>query len=137
VPEVLRGTIDNRPAELVDLYPTLAKVAGTKHQFNAPGLDLLSDQKRKGSFCEFHDSGAPAWMWRTEKWKLILFSDQPIDKAKWSTQPMKGELYDLENDPHEWKNLYHDEKYREIREQLKTELLEHMAVTFAGFPVNY
>ncbi len=137
VPEVLRGTIDHRPAELVDLYPTLTKVAGTKHQFNAPGLDLLSDQKRKGSFCEFHDSGAPAYMWRTEKWKLILFSDQPMEQAKSSTQPMKGELYDLENDPHEWKNLYHDEKYQKLREQLKTELIEHMAVTFAGFPINY
>ena len=53
VPEALRGTVDNRPAELVDLYPTLAKVAGTKHQFVAPGLDLLSDQLRKGSFCEY------------------------------------------------------------------------------------
>ncbi|MFO7645483.1 MAG: sulfatase-like hydrolase/transferase [Desulfosarcina sp.] len=137
VPEILRGTIDHRPAELVDLYPTLAKVAGTKHQFNAPGLDLLSNQMRKGSFCEFHDSGAPAYMWRNSKWKLILFSDQPMEQAKSSNQPMKGELYDLEKDPHEWKNLYNDEKHREIRERLKTELLEHLAVTFAGFPAYF
>jgi len=136
VPEALRGTVDNRPAELVDLYPTLAKVAGTKHQFDAPGLDLLSDQKRKGSFCEYHDSGAPAYMWRTNKWKLILFSDQPMEQAKSSTKPMKGELYDLENDPHEWKNLYNSKKHQKIREQLKTELLEHIAVAFAGFPVG-
>jgi arylsulfatase A-like enzyme len=136
IPEALRGTIDHRNAELVDLYPTLAKVAGTKHQFAAPGLDLLSDQKRKGSFCEYHDSGAPAYMWRTKKWKLILFSDQPLEQAKSSGQPMKGELYDLENDPHEWNNLYNSEKHQKIREQLKTELLEHIAVTFAGFPMG-
>ena len=135
VPEVLRGTIDNRMAELVDLYPTLAKVAGTKHQFETPGLDLLSDQKRKGSFCEYHDSGAPAYMWRTKKWKLILFSDQSLVQAKSSSKPMKGELYDLENDPHEWNNMYDSDKYGEIREKLKTELLEHLAVTYAGFPV--
>lgn len=136
VPEALRGTVDTRPAELVDLYPTLAKVAGTKQQLNSPGLDLLSDRKHKGSFCEYHDSGAPAWMWRTNKWKLILFSDQPMEAAKSSKEPFKGELYDLENDPHEWKNLYDSKKHKKIREQLKTELLEHVAVAFTGFPVG-
>lgn len=136
VPENRRGTIDNRPAELVDLYPTLVKAAGTKQQFASPGLDLLSDQIRKGSFCEYHDSGAPAWMWRTKKWKLILFSDQSTHTAKSSKEPFKGELYDLESDPHEWKNLYDSKAYQKIREQLKTELLEHLAISFAGFPVG-
>lgn len=136
IPEALRGTVDNRPAELVDFYPTLATVAGTKQQIFSPGLDLLSDQNRKGSFCEYHDSGAPAYMWRTKKWKLILFSDQSLEKAKSSGEPMKGELYDLENDPNEWNNLYKSKNHQEIREQLKTELLEHIAVTFSGFPVG-
>jgi hypothetical protein len=45
-------------------------------------------------------------------------------------------LYDLVNDPHEWKNLYESKRHQKIREQLKTELLEHMAVSFAGFPVG-
>ena len=124
VPEALRGTIDNRPAELVDLYPTLAKVAGTKHQFVAPGLDLLSDQIRKGSFCEYHDSGAPAWMWRTKKWKLILFSDQPMEQAKSSAKPMKGELYDLENDPDELINIA--SKDSNTLSAMKAELFAHL-----------
>lgn len=134
VPQALRGTIDHRPAELVDLYPTITKVAGTEHPFSAPGLDLLGDHKRKGSFCEFHDAGAPALMWRTKKWKLILFSDQPTEQARWSDKSLKGELYDLEKDPGEWNNVYHEKKYAEIITQLKTELLEHMAITYAGFP---
>ena len=75
-------------------------------------------------------------MWRTNKWKLILFSDQPSEKAKSSGEPMKGELYDLENDPNEWNNLYNSKKHQEIREQLKTQLLEHIAVAFSGFPVG-
>jgi arylsulfatase A-like enzyme len=136
VPDNLRGTIDNRPAELVDLYPTIAKAAGTKHQLASPGLDLFSDQRRKGSFCEYHDSGAPAWMWRTNKWKLILYSNLPSDASKSSEATFKGELYDLVNDPHEWKNLYNSEKHQKIREQLKTELLEHLAGSFAGFPIG-
>ncbi len=136
VPEGLRGSIDNRPAELVDLYPTIAKVAGTTQQLISPGLDLLGDHKHKGSFCEFHDSGAPAYMWRTKKWKLILFVDKPLNEAKFSAEQIKGELYDLESDPHEWKNLYSNKKYQKIREQLKTELLENLAVTFSGFPMG-
>ncbi|MCK9617741.1 MAG: hypothetical protein M0R21_07875 [Lentimicrobiaceae bacterium] len=40
------------------------------------------------------------------------------------------------NNPHEWKNLYSNKKYQKIREQLKTELLENMAVTFPGFPMG-
>ena len=136
IPEAIRGTIDNRPAELVDLYPTLTKVAGTNQQLNSPGLDLLSNQKHKGSFCEYHDSGAPALMWRTKKWKLILFANHPFEGAKSSTETLKGELYDLESDPHEWKNLYDSKKHQKIREQLKTEQLENIAVSFSGFPIG-
>ncbi len=136
VPDNLHGTIDYRPAELVDIYPTIAKVAGAKQQLQSPGLDLLSDQKHKGSFCEFHDSGAPAYMWRTKKWKLILFVDKPFNEAKSSVDQMKGELYDIENDQHELKNLYNGKKYQKIREQLKTRLLENLAVTFSGFPIG-
>lgn len=136
VPEDLLGTIDKRSAELVDLYPTIAKVAGTKQQLNSPGLDLLSNQKHKGSFCEFHDSGAPAYMWRTNQWKLILFVDKPLAETMFSVDQIKGELYNLEADPHEWRNVYDDKKNSAIREQLKTELLTHLACSFAGFPIG-
>jgi len=136
VPWKLRGTIDNRPAELVDLYPTITKVAGTTNQFQIPGLDLLSDKEHKGSFCELHESGSPAYMWRTKKWKLILFVDKPLDEAGFSVEQMKGELYNIEKDPHEWENLYYNNEYQEIREQLKTELLEKLAITYAGFPMG-
>lgn len=136
VPESSRGSIDNRPAELVDLYPTIIKIAAAKQSLQSPGLDLLSDQKHKASFCELHESGSPAYMWRTRKWKLILFVDKTLNEAKSASEQMKGELYDLEADPHEWKNLFDDEKYQKIREQLKTELLENLAITFSGFPMG-
>ena len=49
---------------------------------------------------------------RTERYKLIHFYGE-LDK--W-------ELYDLENDPNEMKNLYGNEKFAEIADRLKTEL---------------
>jgi arylsulfatase A-like enzyme len=136
VPEHLHGTIDDRPAELTDLYPTIVKAAGITQVLDSPGFDLLGNQKHTGSFSEYHDSGAPAYMWRTNKWKLVLFMDKPLAEAKLSPEKSKGELYDLETDPHEWKNLYADTKYIEVREKLKTDLLMHLACTWAGFPVG-
>ena len=136
VPESRRGTIDERPAELVDLYPTMVKVAGITQELDSPGLDLLGIQKHIGSFSEYHDSHSPAYMWRNAKWKLILFMDRPLSEAKLSPDSAKGELYDLEADPHEWKNVYADPKYAAIREQMKTDLLMHLACTWTGFPVG-
>ena len=54
---------------------------------------------------------------------IIFFSD-------------RSALYDLEKDPHEWNNVYYSEENKVIREQLKTELLMHLACTWTGFPVG-
>ncbi|MBN2183313.1 MAG: sulfatase-like hydrolase/transferase [Sedimentisphaerales bacterium] len=134
VPEELRGTVDNRPAELVDIFPTLMKVAGAESEQELPGLDLLSDQQRTGNFCEYHDGLAPAYMWRKQDWKLILFFDRPLAEARLAVDKARGELYDLKNDPHEWHNLYGNSDYAEIREQMKTELLMHLACAWEGYP---
>lgn len=136
VPEQKCGTIDDRPVELVDLYPTIVKAAGTTQELDSPGLDLLGPREHPGAFSKYHDSGAPAYMWRTPKWKLILFLDKPLAEAKLSTSNAKGELYDLEADPHEWKNIYDDPKNGARQEQLKTELLMHLACAWTGFPVG-
>jgi len=136
VPKSLKGTIDDRPAELVDLVPTLIRASGAAAEAALPGLDLLGDRRRSGSFCEYHDGGAPAYMWRTPEWKLILFFDCPFEEARVKVEQAKGELYDLRKDPYEWNNLYADRKHAEIREKLKTDLLMHLACAWKGFPAN-
>ena len=115
VPRGLRGRTDDRPAELCDLYPTLARVAGVAPKAALPGADLLAPAVKSGSFCEYHDSGSPAYMWRNREWKLILFADRPI-----------GELYDLRRDPHEWRNLFADPAHAAVRERMKTELARRL-----------
>ena len=132
VPENLHGTVDDRPVELVDLYPTLTKAAGTSMELKSPGLNLLGNERHIGSFSEYHDSGAPGYMWRTKKWKLILFMDKPLKDAKLSPEQAKGELYDLLADPHEWNNLYHNPEYAVKREDMKTALLMHLACTWSS-----
>lgn len=122
VPATRRGTVDERPAELVDVLPTIAQAAQGRIPAELPGLDLLGDKKHAASFCELNEADAPAYMWRTPGWKLILFTDRHASGGA----RQRGELYDLKSDPHEWRNLYTNETHTAIREQLKTQLLHHL-----------
>ncbi|MEI8375190.1 MAG: sulfatase-like hydrolase/transferase [Planctomycetota bacterium] len=141
VSEQKRGTIDDRPAEHIDLVPTLQQVAGQPVNPILPGLDLLGERRRTGSFSEFHGGTtqkpplAPIYMWRKQDWKLILFLPGRLDDAMARVGQAKGELYNLKEDPHEWKNLYADAKHAAVREQMKTELLMHLACVLAHGPV--
>ena len=125
VPPAKRGTVDERPAELVDVLPTIAQTAGVQLPCNLPGLNLLGDDRHAASFCELHEADGPAWMWRTPEWKLILFTDRRRVPGK---EEIRGELYDLKNDPHEWRNLYAEEKHAAIRERLKAQLNARIAL---------
>jgi len=143
VPEELRGTVDDRPAELVDLIPTIQETLQIKTDPRRPGLNLLGEKKKLGSFCEFYGGapnrmyGTPAYMWRKKDWKLILYLPGPLTEAISKVDQTKGELYNLAEDPYEWYNLYDQIEYAAIREQLKTELLMHLAISWAKGPVFY
>ncbi|WP_281885574.1 sulfatase [Paenibacillus sp. YYML68] len=142
IAEDQRGTTDERMAELIDLVPTLSNVAGLPRNLMLPGLDLLGQEVRSGTFCEFHGKGvpvhsAPAYMWRTKEWKLIMYLDGAIGNPLSNHQEAFGELYDLINDPNEWNNVYSDDAYARIRERLKTDLLMHLAVAWAKAPAFY
>jgi len=78
---------------------------------------------------------APTYMWRTAEWKLILYLPGRLDGAAAQALRAKGELYNLKDDPHEWKNLYSDKKYAAVREQMKTELLMHLACVWSRGPL--
>ena len=135
IEERLRGTVDHRPAMLTDLVPTICAAAGIRVDPRLPGRDLLSPAEwtRDGAFCEFHGGGAektqiaPAWMWRTPKWKLILFRDGLV----MDDTPLRGELYDLKNDPWEWNNRFDDPECAAVRWELTLALINHISTAFA------
>ncbi|AFH63488.2 sulfatase family protein [Paenibacillus caseinilyticus] len=143
VPPALRGTVDDRPAELVDLVPTLSQAAGLPRNPLLPGLDLLGERQRLGTFCEFHGKGAPArhsapsLMWRKKEWKLILYLPHAISEAVSHVDAYQGELYHLAEDPNEWRNLYGDERHAAIRERMTAELLMHLAAAWSRGPFFY
>ena len=47
------------------------------------------------------------------------------------------EMYDLQNDPYEMKNIIMDESYIKVRNELHDKLLEHMNVTRDAFRGYY
>lgn len=140
VPDSKRGTVDERPAELVDILPTVLHVAGAEASAQLPGRSLLKPPCRQGTFTEMHGKGyekyqqAPAYCWRTKEWKLILSIPGHLPGAATRLDEVQGELYHLADDPHEWENLYDDPALAEVRERMTRDLLMHLAAMWALYP---
>ena len=128
LPNHLRNTTDHRPAELVDIYPTILKYAKIERPHEGAGLDLTSSQKHTAGFSAVHQNPEQAsFMWRSQDYKLILVMKRK-DAAELYTYSdiIDGELYDLKNDPAEWDNLYRSPKLEVLREQMTKELLNRL-----------
>ena len=129
LPAEFQGKIDSRPAELIDVYPTLLKAAGVEVPQTAKGRDLLSqDELRQANFCALHERpGEASFMWRTREFKLILCFERKAEASSYTASDIKGgELYDLAKDPAEWNDLFGDEDYRDILEKMSEELMSHI-----------
>jgi arylsulfatase len=129
IPESMRGTVDQRPAELVDVIPTILEAAGIARSSDLVGEDLLGASTRKGSFAELHYA-PPSYMWRTEKAKLILYSF----RVKGGGRDCAGELYDLEADPGERVDQYDNPDYAALRESMTRELLMRIFEASRQYP---
>jgi len=134
------GETDRRHAELVDVLPTLLEVAGVEPSDQLAGVSLLSGATRNGSFAEMHGRGyeqyqqAPAVMYRTHEWKLILSQPGHLGEALGRFDLARGELYNLRDDPLELTNLYADPRAAEARESLTRMLMMHVMSALGRFP---
>ena len=108
-PGVAAGAKCGRPAELLDLYPTLSELCSLEANKTNEGISLvpqLRDAKaaRERPAVTTHNPGNHAV--RTERWRYIRYADG------------SAELYDVIDDPHEWTNLAGLAKYADIKTQL-------------------
>ena len=95
-PGVKGGQRCARPAELMDIYPTLVALAGLPARNDLEGLSLApqladSSATRERPAITSHNRGNHAV--RSERWRFIRYADG------------SEELYDMQNDPNEWTNL--------------------------------
>lgn len=99
----------DRPAELLDMYPTLLDLCGLPANATVEGVSLvpqLKDAKaaRERPAITTHNPGNHAV--RTEKWRYIVYADG------------SEELYDRAADPHEWTNLAKEPKFADVKKGL-------------------
>ena len=135
-----KGVESNALVESVDVAPTLLEAAGLPVPENMQGRSLLpiltgaadAHVHKKRVVCEFKDSiGGPRHTDHTHgsmvfdgRYKSVVYHGHRI-----------GEIYDLENDPGEFDNLWDAPEARELKtELLKNHLDAMMATVSAGPP---
>jgi len=98
-PGVARNARCARPAELLDVYPTLLELCGLPARDDLEGLSLApqlrdasAPRARPAITTHNHDNHGV----RSERWRYIRYADG------------SEELYDLASDPHEFRNLAGD-----------------------------
>jgi arylsulfatase A-like enzyme len=103
------GTRCGRTVSLLDLYPTLVKLAGLEPRAELEGrslLPLLRDPAAPWDRPVVTTHGRNNHAVRSERWRYIRYRD--------GTE----ELYDHDRDPMEWTNLAEKPEHREVKEKL-------------------
>ena len=104
-PGIARNARCPRPVELLDIFPTLVELCGLAARDDLEGHSLVpqlrdASAQRPWPAITSHNQGNHAV--RTERWRYIRYADS------------SEELYDLQNDPHEWLNQASDPMHRNI-----------------------
>ena len=107
-PGVTAGAKSPRPAELLDIYPTLVELAGLPEKDGLEGISLVpqledadAPRERPALTTHNHDNHGV----RSEDWRYIRYADG------------SEELYDMRTDPNEWHNLAGDPERAEVIEE--------------------
>jgi arylsulfatase len=124
--------------ELVDIAPTVLEAAGLPVEPGMQGQSIYpilsgeksEDRHRDDVYCEHYKSSAmykdPApylTMVRSDRHKLVVLHSAD-----------EGELYDLESDPAETVNHWHDPEYRDVQLAMMKRLCDRMAWTVDPLP---
>lgn len=106
-------------AELLDLYPTVAELAGLKFSKHLQGKSLAKTIKdpdhkvRDMAFSITPRGGNIDFMLRTDKWAYIQYDEDAKSGM---------ELFDMENDPKQYNNLAYNPKFERIVQDFQEEL---------------
>lgn len=115
-PERLKGEASRRIVELVDLYPTLAELAGLSPPKDLQGVSLVPLLKnpraewKRPAFTQVSRNAFSGHAVRTERWRYI----------EWEGGKRGTELYDHDSDPHEYRNLANAPAHAAVVEELRS-----------------
>ena len=127
-PGKARGQASPRTVELVDLYPTLADLAGLQTPADLHGVSLnrlLDDPQaewKQPAFTQVARGGFPGHSVRTERWRY----------TEWDNGKQGSELYDHDADPQEYRNLASDPAHTAIVKELQAVVHKNWPSTAAS-----
>jgi putative membrane-bound dehydrogenase-like protein len=116
-----KGGVAKSPVELLDVYPTIADLAGFKAPKYLDGKSLVPALKnpdakvKNAAFSQVHRSGVPGMSIRNERFHFI----------SWNYGQDGEQLYDVKADPRESKNLVTDPAHAKQLTGLRNQVLKH------------
>jgi iduronate 2-sulfatase len=131
-PGCAAGKVCPRTVELVDLYPTLADLAGLKPPENLAGVSLrpLLNQPAaewsRPAFTQVQRGDFPGHSVRTQRWRY----------TEWDGGAKGVELYDHDADPKELHNLAADPQHADIVAEMKSLAKGNWPTRVTGGTVN-
>jgi iduronate 2-sulfatase len=117
-----------RTVEFLDLYPTLADLAGLKPPKNLEGVSLkpLLDDPAKSwdrpAYTQVQRGKYPGYSVRTERWRY----------TEWDDGKRGLQLYDHDADPHELNNLAGDPRFGQVVKEMKALVNKNWPVRVQG-----
>jgi len=107
--------VDNRLVGLQDVMPTLLELAGIPVPETVEGLSLVGEEKRPIFYGEFAEGSGATRMIHDGRYKLIYY---PVGN--------QSQLFDIENDPAELRDLAASPDHAEVRNRLLDELVQRL-----------
>lgn len=125
------GTVCDDIVLNIDFAPLLLDYAGVKTPPRMQGRSFREnltghtpDDWRQGMYYRYwmHEKRPAHYGYRTPQYKLVFFYGLGLNITDTSPTEPGWELYDLENDPRELHNVYHDPAYADVVKRLTHEM---------------
>ena len=112
---VEKGSVDDRLVGLQDVMPTLLDLADVEIPNTVDGISMVGEQQREMLYGEYGEGPEATRMVHSGRYKLIYYA-----------AGNRIQLFDLQDDPHELRDLTDCSSVQEVREQLTTALLSEL-----------
>jgi iduronate 2-sulfatase len=122
------GQASPRTVEFLDIYPTLADLAGLTPPKNLEGASLMPVLANphatwdRPAFTQVQRAGFPGYSVRTERWRY----------TEWDDGKRGLQLYDHDADPHELNNLAGDPRFGQVVKEMKALVNKNWPVRVQG-----
>ena len=129
---VKKGAQIDEPVELRDFLPTFLEVSGAQVPQDMDGLSLLAlmDENRKPGWRQYIDLEHATCYAKENYWCGLTDGKM---KYIWNFHTGEEQLFDLEKDRGEQKNLVSEKRYKHKLEELREAMVKHLSERGEGF----